>query len=291
MRRFSVLTVGTLLAVGFVVTAMAGSAGAAKKPPLTTVTSISPSHGPTSGGTVVLIKGRNIVGATAVDFGASPAQTFTPKSNDSIIATAPAELAGTVDVTVTAPDGTSATGPADQFTYQAGPTIQSVTPRIGSDTGGTKVTIAGSDFLNAVSVSFGSVSVPFTIQSNLAISTVSPAESPGKVNVTVTATDGTSPTDSADVFTFAVEIPVVKSIEPQSGPVGTQVTITGSRFAKKGTTVDFGSTSAGFTVVNSTTITANAPDGSGTVDIIVSDAKGTSSSTSADQFTYTSPAT
>jgi hypothetical protein len=294
MKRIGVVAVGTLLAMGAVVTGLAGSAGAAPKPAMTTVKSVSPDHGATSGGTVVTIKGKNVIGVTAVDFGNTPAQTFTPKGNNSIVATSPAELEGTVDVTVTTSLGTSVTSPADEFTYVGGAAVQSVSPRIGADTGGTRVTIAGTGFTGATEVQFGSTSVPFTIDSDLAISTVSPSNGgvPAKVDVTVTGPDGTTPIDPADVFTFAVRVPVVSSIEPQSGAVGTEVTITGSRFTKKGTTVDFGSTPAtSFTVVNSKTITAEAPAGTGTVDITVSDAKGTSSASSADQFTYASPAT
>jgi len=291
VKRISVLAIGAIVAVGCVVTGVAGPAGASK-PPVAKVKSVSPSHGPMTGGTVVTIRGANLLGTTAVEFGSSPGTSIIIHNNNVIFATSPAEVGGTVDVTVvTSTAGTSALNPGDQFTYTGGPTIQSVSPRIGADTGGTKVTISGTDFAGATAVNFGAVSVPFTIDSNIAVSTVAPAEPAGKVDVTVTGPDGTTPIDPADVFTFAVRVPIVLSIEPQSGPVGTSVTITGSRFMKKGTTVTFGGTSASFTFVNTKTITAIAPAGSGTVDIIVTDSKGASSASSADQFTYTSPAT
>ena len=149
------------------------------------------------------------------------------------------------------------------------------------------MTIDGTDFSTATAVHFGAASVPFVIDSNIAISVVTPAQADGTVDVTVSGPDGTTPIDPADRYTFASRVPIVASIEPQSGPVGQSVTITGSRFMKKGTTVTFGATSASFTFVNSKTLTATAPAGSGTVDIIVSDSKGTSSASSADQFTYT----
>jgi hypothetical protein len=290
MKRFSAMAVGALTAVCLVV-AGAATTAAAHKTPMTTVTSVSPEHGPIAGGTFVIIRGANLVGATAVDFGATPAASFTPKGNE-IVATSPAEAVGTVDISVTTSLGKSAANPPkDQFSYVTGPTIQSVTPGSGADTGGTKVTIAGTDFLNASNVEFGSVSVPFTIQSSQAISLVTPGPEPdGTVPVSVTTPDGTTPTDSAATFTYASRVPVVRAIEPQSGPVGQQVTITGSRFAKKGTTVAFGSTPAtSVTVENSTTILAAAPAGTGTVAITVTDAKGTSSASSADEFTYTAP--
>jgi hypothetical protein len=95
------------------VTELAFSQGAA-----TTVTGVSPGSGPVSGGTSVAITGSGFTGATAVNFGATAASSFTVNSDTSITATAPAASAvGPVDVTVTTPSGTSATSSADQFTY------------------------------------------------------------------------------------------------------------------------------------------------------------------------------
>jgi hypothetical protein len=82
-----------------------------------TVTGVNPNTGPTTGGTTVTITGTNLTGATAVMFGTVAATSFTVNSDTSITAVAPAESAGTVDVTVTTPGGTSATSSADQYTY------------------------------------------------------------------------------------------------------------------------------------------------------------------------------
>jgi hypothetical protein len=83
------------------------------------VTGISPTSGPAAGGAAVIITGTGFTGATEVNFGATPADSFTVNSDTQITATSPAECAGTVDVTVTTPAVTSATGSADQFTYIA----------------------------------------------------------------------------------------------------------------------------------------------------------------------------
>jgi hypothetical protein len=88
--------------------------------PAPTVTRLSPTSGPTTGGTSVTITGTNFSGATLVDFGTVAASSFTVNAaGTQIVATSPAESAGTVYVTVTTASGTSATSSADQFTYKA----------------------------------------------------------------------------------------------------------------------------------------------------------------------------
>jgi hypothetical protein len=81
------------------------------------VSGISPSAGSTSGSTTVTITGTNFTGATGVNFGPNAASSFTVNSDSQITAVSPPGSPGTVDVTVTGPGGTSATSPADQFTY------------------------------------------------------------------------------------------------------------------------------------------------------------------------------
>jgi hypothetical protein len=83
-----------------------------------TVSSVSPSSGPAAGGTPVTITGTDLGGAMTVLFGSTSAAILTDTPTQ-ITATSPPGT-GTVDVTVTTPSGTSATGPADQFSYTAG---------------------------------------------------------------------------------------------------------------------------------------------------------------------------
>jgi hypothetical protein len=80
------------------------------------VTHVSPSSGPTSGGTEVTLSGAGFTGATAVTFGSTPASGFNVDSATRITATVPAGT-GTVDVRVTTPDGVSPTFAAARFTY------------------------------------------------------------------------------------------------------------------------------------------------------------------------------
>jgi hypothetical protein len=90
------------------------------------ITGISPSSGPAAGGTSVTISGIGFTGATKVDFGTTPATGVIVDSNTTITAISPPG-AGVADVSVTTPAGTSASSPADQFTYVAAPpTVTSV---------------------------------------------------------------------------------------------------------------------------------------------------------------------
>jgi hypothetical protein len=83
------------------------------------VSSVVPRTGNPSGGTVVAISGLQLTGATAVNFGTTPASSFHVNSDTSITATSPPG-SGVVDVTVHSPTGTSVTSQLDQFNYRAG---------------------------------------------------------------------------------------------------------------------------------------------------------------------------
>jgi len=89
--------------------------------PSPTITGISPTNGGTAGGTSVIITGINLTAASGVKFGSTNASSYTVNSATQITAISPVGSLGTVDVTVTTPGGTSATGSSDQFTYIAAP--------------------------------------------------------------------------------------------------------------------------------------------------------------------------
>jgi hypothetical protein len=166
-----------------------------------TVTAIAPSSGPGRGGRVVTITGTNFSGATVVSFGGSSATFLNVTSATRIVAGSPPG-SGTVDVTVTAVGGTSATSPADQFSYIPQPAVTAISPNGGPPSGGTAVTITGANFTGATAVRFGSnAATSVTVNSITKITATSPAGT-GTVDVTVTAAGGTSPTGSADQFTY-----------------------------------------------------------------------------------------
>ena len=246
------------------------------------ITTVSPSFGTPAGATAVTITGAGFTGATAVNFGSTPAASFTVVSDTQITAKTPAG-SGVVDVTVTTPMGTSAKVSADQFSYV--PMVKALSPVQGTPKGGTQVVITGGNFTGATAVKFGStVATSFTVNSDTQITATSPA-GVGIVDVTVTGPTGTSATSSADQFSYP---PLLTAISPASGTGAgnTQVTITGEGFTGA-TAVRFGHTPAvPFTVLSDTQITATSPAGAGVVDVIVVTAGGTSVTSSADQFSY-----
>ena len=256
------------------------------------VTSVSPTSGPTTGGTTVTINGTGFTGATGVSFGGTAA-TFLVKSSSQISATAPAGAAGTVDITVTTPGGTSTTGAADKYAYTNGPSVAAISPTSGPTAGGTSVTITGANLANATTVKFGSN--PATISSNTAtqIVAIAPAGSAGAVDVTVTAASGTSATSAADRYTYASQ-PTVTGVSPASGPTlgGTVVTITGTNLANPSAVKFGGSSAASVTPISATQIIAVSPAGTaGAQDVRVTTPGGTSAANQADQFTYSASKT
>jgi hypothetical protein len=264
-----------------------------------TVTAVSPSSGPSGSTTAVTITGTNLAGATSVFFGPGLATIVgsCTATTCSVTTGGHSEGPGTVDVTVDTPGGTSATSAADHFTY-TGPAVTGVSPTSGPTTGGTSVTITGTDFTGATDVSFGSASAPtFTVNTATQITATSPVHVAGQVDVTVTGPDGNSPITPADVFTFGVApAPVVNGVFsgflPPSGPTtgGNSVTITGTDLAGA-TAVDFGASPATGVSCTASRCTFTAPAGTGTVDVTVTTPSGTSATSAADQYTYVTPPT
>jgi hypothetical protein len=237
--------------------------------------------------TAVTITGSNFTGASAVKFGSTEATSFKVNSASSITAVSPAGN-GTVDVTVRTPNGTSATSPADQFSYVPAPSVAKLEPTEGPRAGGTSVTVTGANFTEASAVTFGSTAAAsFKANSDTSITAVSP-NGTGSVDVTVTTPGGTSPVSEADKFSYVPAPPMVTKVEPNAGPQagGTSVTITGTNLTGA-TAVRFGAASAtSFKVTSATSISATSPAGSARVDVTVTTPEGTSATGSADQFSY-----
>ena len=83
------------------------------------------------------------------------------------------------------------------------PVVTAINPNSGPVTGGTSVTITGTDLNGAAGVSFGgTAAASFTVNSATSITAVAPAHAAGLVDVTVTTAGGSSAAVTADQFTF-----------------------------------------------------------------------------------------
>jgi len=172
----------------------------------------------------------------------------------------------------------------------------------GPQTGGTSVTIDGSDFTGATQVYFGSTpATAYTVNSDFSITATSPAELPGVIDVAVVTSAGTSALSCADEYSY-LATPIVSSISPAVGPLSgaTAVTITGSDLANA-TQVYFGAMAASsFCVIDDSTVVAYSPatslDWQLDITVVVDDTSGTytlgsvsSPASTADEFIYIFP--
>jgi heme/copper-type cytochrome/quinol oxidase subunit 2 len=257
--------------------------------PAPTITSVSPTTIATNGGTTVSIFGTNFLSGATVKFDTLSATGVSFVSGTQLTAIAPAHPAGPVTVTVTNPDNQSATTTISYVA--AGPSIASVSPQSGPNSGGTTLTINGSGFLGGARVTIGSREAVTSSVSDSQIVALTPL---GPTNeelgvpqdVKVTNFDGTTAT-LPGAFTYQLAPLTISSISPNAGGNGTAVTLRGTGFTSTLSTVVMvgGVAATGVTVVDAGTIRFTAPaHANGTVDVVVT--VGSNSVTSFGGFTY-----
>jgi len=192
----SQLTIAQQLFVSNVVTFPIVIPGTSIIPP--TVSSVIPATGPLTGGNTVTISGTNLSETQTVAFGGVEAASFIVDSATSITATVPqGTTVGPVSVIVTTFVGSN---PANTlYKYVLVPVFTSISPNTGPVAGGTVVTITGSGFTEASSVTFAGVPAQatnafpqgFAVVSDTTIMAVSPmAFEPGLAQVDVTTPGG-----------------------------------------------------------------------------------------------------
>ena len=157
--------------------------------PPPTITLFTPGGG--VAGTVVTISGTNFTGTTAVDFGGTPATSFSVLNDGTIHATVGTGAVG--HITVTTPGGTA----TSFFLFFPAPTISSFTPTSG--VAGTVVTISGTNFTGTNAVTFGGIGASsYTVTND---TTISATVGNGALGfVTVTTPGGTA--ISTTIFSF-----------------------------------------------------------------------------------------
>jgi hypothetical protein len=199
-------------------------------------------------GATVAITGSGFTGATGVTVAGVPA-AYTVVSANRITATVPSG-AGSGPLTVTTPDGTA----TSSGTFTASAVINLAVSGFAPASGivGSQVTITGSGFTSATSVTFNGTAAAFTVNGPTSITaTVPAAASAGKIAVKAGSTTATS----SAAFLL---LPTISRISPTSAAVGAKVVITGTGFVHA-THVGFNGITATYTVVSPIEIDATVP--------------------------------
>ncbi len=249
---------------------------------ITTLASFSGSDGTPAGGLVMDASG-NLYGTTTYGGADNAGTVFEVAKGSSTIATLHAfdgtdgslPLGGLIMDASGNLYGTTSSGGAggegavfELSPSAAAPTVTGISPAAGAMSGGTTVTITGTNLAGATAVMFGNVAATsFTVNSNTQIMATSPAGTAitaSTVDVTVVTAGGTSTTSSADQFAYVLP-PVITGISPASGPEagGTTVIITGINLTGATSVNFFGMEmeASSFTVNSATQITATSPNG------------------------------
>ncbi len=255
-----------------------------------TVSVVAPASGPTTGGTDVVLLGAGFQANVAVRFGGVGA-TIVARTSTSITARTPAAVAGAVDIRVTNPDGGTTTRAAG-FTYVApaptapAPTVSTFTPAKGLISGGTLVTINGTNFKAGVIVRFGAMTGTVASFATTRLVVRTPAQSEGVVSLTVLNSDGNGVLLPA-AFTYHAPAPIVSSVSPNRGPASgtTDVTITGGNF-RAGASVSVDALPATVVSITATRIVARMPAHAPTVVGVTVTNLDSQSASRANAYTY-----
>jgi hypothetical protein len=241
---------------------------------------LTPAGGSIGAGISTVLTGSGFTGMTSVTFdGAAASCSVT--NNSHINCTIPLHAAGAVDVVVTTPDGVATS--TNGFRYYDYPTVSGISIASGPNTGGTGVSVSGTNLTGFTSVTFGGTSASCSLANDSQLNCNRPAHATGTASVVVTTPGGsaTSPVD----FTYYGP-PTVETIVPNSGLVagGTSVVITGTNLDSA--TVTFDGLSATGCATSATQMTCSTPahPATGAVNVVVTGLHGTV--TAANGFAY-----
>ncbi len=249
--------------------------------PTPSVTEVEPAHGPTTGGSAVLIKGGGFSDGMSVFFADQPATGVIEIDAATLYAVTPPNAAGPAHVTVIGQDGQTAVL-AGAFTYTdpatlgPKPTLTGTSPTTGEQSAPVQVLLTGSGFASGAYVFFGGVLAnnPLRLSDNIYQADALPHD-PGAVDVAITNPDGQSAILKGG-FTY-VAAPTLASLTPSSGPTagGTKILVTGTAF-QSGAQVSIGGVAATQVNVRSPTLLdCFTPAGAaGAADVVVTNPDG-----------------
>ena len=185
------------------------------------VTGISPNSGSLNGGTRVIIRGSGFRYGAVVTFGGAPGATGTATPGTyattmavtksptvcgsgvplpCVMATTPAHTAGVTEVVVT--NMNPATGVIDSgsgkstlsggYTFVSAPSIKALSPISGTVSGGTLITITGTNFKSGAKVLVGNQPATILSANDSSMTVVTGASAPGNSAVSIVNPDGQS---------------------------------------------------------------------------------------------------
>lgn len=186
-----------------------------------TVSSFTPGSG--AAGTSVTITGSNFTGVNSVTFSDNVSTAFTVNSDTQITVTVPAgAVSGAITIGKFGCDGTQTASFTVPGTFACA-TVSAVSPT--SVNVGETVTITGANFTGVNSVKFSNnVNAAFIVVSDTQITATVPAGAVSGALTLGTPGCGTRKTPTITV----IGCPLVESIFPVSGAVGSTLTISGS---------------------------------------------------------------
>ncbi len=246
-----------------------------------TYTSISPIAGFAAvPGMTVTITGTNFVTGAKVEFEPYAASdeciNVNVVSATTITCDTQAHAGGLFDIRITNADTQSVTA-ANQFTFQAAPTISTVSPNGGALAGGTVITLTGTNFYTGATVKVDGLACTTPTLGGPSPATTmtctTGAHAAGITNVEVLNADGQTDTSVA-AFTYR-DAPVITSLSKTTGKAagGDVIIVNGTGFVA-GLTLEFASGNdclPGNMTITSTAITCNVTPAhaAGSVDVIV----------------------
>jgi uncharacterized repeat protein (TIGR02543 family) len=252
-----------------------------------TFSSLSVTAGPTAGGTVTVITGTNLSGATSVTVGGTAA-TRGSNTATSLTITTPSGTTGSKDVVITTPSG-SVTA-ANAYRYAGIPTFTSLSVTAGPLAGGTTTVITGTNLESATAVTVDGAAATRGANTSTSLTITTPGpRTAGAKNVVITTAGGSVTATGA--FTY-VTAPTISSLSVTTGSTagGTVSVISGTNMSNT-TAVTVGGIPATFETNTATAITmttaASVTDGA--KNVVLTTAGG--SSTLSNSFNYKYPIT
>ncbi|WP_316414268.1 beta strand repeat-containing protein [Mesoterricola silvestris] len=222
-------------------------------------------------GDYVVLAGSGFTGVAGASIGGVSAY-FTVTSDTAMSIQVPAAAAsGFIQLTGVLGSATSDTR------FLVTPTLSSFSPATGPS--GTLVTLTGTGFSGATSVTFGNAveSKFIVIDSNTIKANVKAGSATGPITVTTNGLTAASSTS----FTFvpdAVNAPVITGLTPVKAAVGDTVTLTGSGFTGVSDVTVGGADAPKFAVTDAATLTVTVPSAAATGFITVTNALGATAS-------------